>query len=63
MNAIAFLCRKVSESHGSEDIHVGLLGCKAVCTCKYIPKLWRKILQPSSGKVLRLLTSLHRGKT
>jgi hypothetical protein len=35
-------------SHGGEDVDVGLLGCNAVWTCRYIPTFRRDILSLSS---------------
>jgi hypothetical protein len=37
-------CAVMSVSHGGEDVHVGLLGCKAVYS--YTPTLRRDILSP-----------------
>jgi hypothetical protein len=40
---------ETSGSHSSEDIHVGLLGCNIMWTCRHKPMFWRNILSPFSG--------------
>lgn len=42
---------EIRNCHGGKDVHIGLLGCSAVYTCKYIPE--------AGGSIFHRKTSIY----